>query len=88
MLSAYAFGLVLIIWPIYNFTPPENTASDFVLLQFIVSVAISGSISPQLYIHLVELQKEQEFVPSRSLLSLRFASSVGPEVSCLFAYYL
>ena len=53
--------------------------------HFVASVALSGSLSPQMYIHLKQAQEDQSGVPSYSLPSLRAATVVNPEVSL---YYL
>lgn len=85
MLSSYAIGIFLVVspftaGPIWWLGSPS--ATDFIFAHFMLSVAISGSFSPQMYIHLMELQKKREFVPSGSLPSCGTVSFVvvGPEV--------
>ena len=74
MLVAYGFGIILIYgpWP---------QLDDAFSSHFVVAVAISGSFSPQMYMHLVEARDDNVFTASRTLSSLRVASFASPEVS-------
>ena len=86
MLLAYAMGIFLVVGLSYS-----NKYDDFLLFDFeikllfshfMLSVAISGSFAPHMYINLNELIENQRGVPSTSaaLPSLQFASSAEPGV--------
>ena len=48
--------------------------------HFVTSVAISGSFSPQMYIHLVQAHEDRALIPSRELASLQFAPLLDSQV--------
>ena len=71
MVAAYSSGIYLATTYITN---------NYLILHFITSVAISGALAPQMYIHLVEMYAKQEFTPSRALSSIRIASHPETEI--------
>ena len=74
MVAAYATGIYLIT------AETQDHISNLLYAHFVISVSISGSFSPKMYIHLLEARNDHAFSPSLDLSSLRFASFTESDV--------
>ena len=72
MLATYLMGVAISV----GMGCPE-------LLIFAIAVAISGSFSPLMYIHLVEARDHNVLTANQTLPSLQFAT-LAAAVSCVF----
>lgn len=75
MLVMYAFGIPTAFGDFYV----QTGFTQFANIHFIVSVAVSGSLSPWMYINLRRIYDEPMKVPIETLSSLQIASAFSPQ---------
>ena len=86
MVACYGFGIRFSVSS-YSTKTLDDALNGFVTnnglaaAHFGASVAVSGSLSPRMFIHLMQARHEQLFTPSRELPSLQFASFPGNDLS-------
>ena len=83
MVLGYFMGLLFSSARVSFVYPKNNDGYDYVFWifpHFIGSVALSGSLPPQMYIHLVHARDSRTLTPSQDLSAMQFASFPDLEV--------
>ena len=85
MVASYAVGIGISALPYSEGTLRGSFVfhDDIAMAHFAASVAVSGCLSPRMFIHLMQARDDQLFDPNCDLPSLQIVSFAGSEVSLL-----